>query len=60
MRSRHPRPAAAGVREAVADRGETVIAVGHQPDCGRIAAEFGDSAEVKVPPAGVVELQLRD
>jgi phosphohistidine phosphatase len=46
------------VRAAVAGRGETVIVVGHQPDCGRIAAELGDGNEPPFPPAGVVELQL--
>ena len=54
-----PGATAAGVRDAVADRGETVIAVGHQPDCGRIATELGDGIEPKFPPAGVVELELR-
>jgi phosphohistidine phosphatase len=47
-----------GVRTAVAGRGETVIAVGHQPDCGRIAAALGDGTEPAFPPGGVVERQL--
>jgi phosphohistidine phosphatase len=49
---------AAAVRSAVADRGETVIVIGHQPDCGQIAAELGDGTEPRFPPAGMVELHL--
>jgi len=47
------------VREAVAGRGETVLVVAHQPDCGRIAAALGDGAEPPFPPAGFVVLDLR-
>lgn len=46
-----PGATAAGVREAVAGRGETVVVVAHQPDCGTIAAELG-AGEVVFPPAG--------
>jgi phosphohistidine phosphatase len=46
------------VRSAVAGRGETVVVVGHQPDCGRIAAALGDGTEPAFPPAGVVVLDL--
>jgi phosphohistidine phosphatase len=46
------------VRGAVAGRGETVVVVGHQPDCGRIAAALGDGTEPAFPPAGVVVLHL--
>ena len=53
-----PGATADGVRRAVAGRGETVIAVGHQPDCGRIAAALGDGTEPRFPPAGVADLQL--
>ncbi|HYY65323.1 MAG TPA: histidine phosphatase family protein [Gaiellaceae bacterium] len=53
-----PGATAAGVRTAVAGRGETVIVIGHQPDCGRIAAELGDGTEPAFPPAGMAELQL--
>jgi phosphohistidine phosphatase SixA len=35
-----------------------VIAVGHQPDCGRIAAALGDGAEPSFPPTGLADLQL--
>jgi phosphohistidine phosphatase len=49
---------AAGLRDAVEGRGEAVVAVGHQPDCGRIAAELGDGTEPPFPPAGMVVLEL--
>jgi phosphohistidine phosphatase len=55
-----PGATAASVEKAVAGRGETVIVVGHQPDCGRIAAALGDGTEPRFPPAGMVELQLGD
>ena len=47
------------VRAAVAGRGETVVVVGHQPDCGRIAAALGGSGEEpRFPAAGCVTLDL--
>jgi len=45
------------VREAAAGRGETVLVVGHQPDCGRIAAAL-TGEEPRFPPAGVAVLEL--
>ena len=53
-----PGATAEGVRAAVEGRGQTVIVVGHQPDCSKIAAELGDGIEPAFPPAGMVELQL--
>ena len=53
-----PGATADDVRSAVEGRGQTVIVVGHQPDCGKIAAELGDGTEPPFPPAGMVELQL--
>jgi phosphohistidine phosphatase len=53
-----PGATAEGVRAAVEGRGQTVIVVGHQPDCSKIAAELGDGTEPPFPPAGIVELQL--
>jgi len=53
-----PGATADDVREAVAGRGETVLVVGHQPDCGRIAAALGDGVEPPFPPAGAVVLDL--
>jgi phosphohistidine phosphatase len=46
------------LRRAVDGRGNTVVAVAHQPDCGRIAAAITGGAEPPFPPAGMVELQL--
>ena len=53
-----PGATAAGVLAEIEGRGETVLVIGHQPDCGQIAAELGDGAEPRFPPAGIVELQL--
>lgn len=49
---------AAAVRAAVAGRGDTVLVVGHQPDCGQIAAELGAGTEPSFPPGGMFELEL--
>jgi phosphohistidine phosphatase len=46
------------VRAAIAGRGAEVVVVGHQPDCGRIAAELSGDSEPSFPPAGVVVLEL--
>ena len=46
------------VRGAVAGRGEIVIVVGHQPDCGRIATALGAGPDPAFPPAGAVVLDL--
>jgi phosphohistidine phosphatase len=40
------------VRAAAAGRGDTVVVVGHQPDCGRAAAALGGGAEPAFPPCG--------
>jgi phosphohistidine phosphatase len=48
-----------GVREAVDQRGETVVAIGHQPDVAWIATVLGRSESVAdFPPAGVAVLEL--
>ena len=47
-----------GVRRAVAGRGEIVMTVGHQPDCGVIAAELTGGPPPDVPTAGVVAIEL--
>ncbi len=39
-------------------RGETVIAVGHQPDCGRIASVLTGEPEPPFPPAASVAIDL--
>jgi phosphohistidine phosphatase len=38
--------------------GEPLVVVGHQPDCGEIAAELTGGAPPAYPPAGVAELDL--
>jgi phosphohistidine phosphatase len=45
------------LRGAVAGLGETVVAVGHQPDCGLIALALTGN-EVRFPPAGFAEVDL--
>jgi phosphohistidine phosphatase SixA len=45
------------LRAATAGRGATVVAVGHQPDCGEIVLAL-TGREVPFPPAGVQELEL--
>jgi phosphohistidine phosphatase SixA len=45
------------VRNAAAGRGEAVVVVGHQPDCGHAVLELG-GVEVSFPPAGTYELEL--
>jgi phosphohistidine phosphatase len=53
-----PGATADAVRAAVAGRGEAVVVVGHQPDCGRIAAELTGGAEPAFPPGGLFEIEL--
>jgi phosphohistidine phosphatase len=48
------------IRAAASGRGETVVVVGHQPDCGRAAATFGDGKEPPFPPGGVAVVELDD
>jgi phosphohistidine phosphatase len=52
-----PGATAADLRDAVADRGETVVAVGHVPDCAEIVLEL-TGREVRFPPGGTAELEL--
>ncbi len=47
-----------GVTQAASERGGTVIAVGHQPDCSRIAAALSGGPEPAFPPAGLVAIRL--
>jgi phosphohistidine phosphatase len=46
-----------GVRAAVEGRGETVVAVGHQPDCSEIVLAL-TGREVSFPTAGFAEVEL--
>jgi phosphohistidine phosphatase len=45
------------VRAALAGRGETVVAVGHQPDCSEIVLAL-TGREVAFPTAGFAEVEL--
>ena len=53
-----PGATAADVRESVAEHGGDVVAVGHQPDCGRIAAGLTGGPEPPFPKAGLVVIDL--
>jgi phosphohistidine phosphatase len=53
-----PGATAESMRAAVTDRGDEVVVVGHQPDCGRIAAELSGGPEPAFPPAGHAVLDL--
>lgn len=46
------------LRAAATGRGETVLVVGHQPDCGRAAAALGDGVEPSFPPCGHVTVEV--
>jgi phosphohistidine phosphatase len=52
-----PGATAEDVKAAVADRGETVVAVGHQPDCSTIVLDL-TGREVKFAPAAVFVVDL--
>jgi len=47
----------ATLRAAVAGRGERVVAIGHQPDCGNIVEELTGERR-PFPTAGYLELEL--
>src|SRR5438876_11561809 len=53
-----PGATADDVRAALQGRGETVVVVGHQPDCSRIIAELRGGAEPTFPPAGAQIIDL--
>src|SRR3979490_1851578 len=46
------------VRDVAVGRGETVVVVGHQPDCGRAAAALTGGPEPSFPPAGHALVEL--
>jgi phosphohistidine phosphatase len=52
-----PGATAAAVRELVEGRGQTVVVVGHQPDCSEIVLELS-GREAKFAPGAVVEVEL--
>jgi len=53
-----PGATAETVASAIAGRGETVVVVGHQPDCSRIAGALTNGPEPDFPPAGSVAIEL--
>lgn len=46
------------LRAALEGRGDHVVTIGHQPDCGRIAAELTGGPEPDFPAAGLAVLDL--
>jgi phosphohistidine phosphatase len=46
------------VRAAVAGRGDTVVVVGHQPDCSRVTAALRGGAEPPFPTASAQVIEL--
>ena len=52
-----PGATADDLRDALEGAGDTVVAVGHQPDCSEIAFALG-AGERDFPTAGVLELDL--
>ena len=53
-----PGATADDIKAAVAGRGQTVVVVGHQPDCSRITAALCGGDEPAFPPAGVQIIDL--
>ena len=46
------------VKAAIEGRGEQVVVVGHQPDCGQIAAALTGGPEPRFPAGGHIVLDL--
>jgi phosphohistidine phosphatase len=53
-----PGASAEAVRAAAEEHGETVVVVGHQPDCSRIAAALTGGAEPAFPPGAMLAIDL--
>jgi phosphohistidine phosphatase len=53
-----PGATAEDVLAAIAGRGERVVVVGHQPDCGRVAAELSGGEEPRFPPASMIVIDV--
>jgi phosphohistidine phosphatase len=53
-----PGATAESLREAISGRGQRVVVVGHQPDCGRIAATLRGGEEPRFPAGGMVVIEL--
>jgi phosphohistidine phosphatase SixA len=46
------------VRSALAGRGDPVVVVGHQPDCGQIAAALSGGPEPRFPAGSLVIVEF--
>lgn len=55
-----PGASTADVLAAVSGRGADVVVVGHQPDCGVVAAALQGGPEPRLPPGGMVVIELSD
>ncbi len=53
-----PGATADSLRELAAEHPADLVAVGHQPDCGRAAAGLTGGAEPRFPPAGLVVIDV--
>jgi phosphohistidine phosphatase len=53
-----PGATAHDVRSVLAERGDPVVVVGHQPDCGRIAAALAGGPEPRFPAGGLVIVEF--
>jgi phosphohistidine phosphatase len=53
-----PGAAPADLREAARGRGETVLLVAHQPDCGRAVAALTGGPAPAFPPCGLALVEL--
>jgi phosphohistidine phosphatase len=53
-----PGATANAVRAVIAGSHSPVVIVGHQPDCGQIAAELSGGPEPRFPAAGVAAIEL--
>jgi phosphohistidine phosphatase len=46
------------LKDAIRDRGDSVVVVGHQPDCSQIVAQVTGGAEQPFAPAAMVVMYL--
>jgi len=53
-----PGATADDVRSALAGRGDPVVVVGHQPDCGQIAAALSGGPEPRFPAGSLVIVEF--
>ena len=53
-----PGATAESVKAAASGRGETVVVVGHQPDCSKIAAELTGGAEPTFAPCEMLAIDV--